>query len=249
MPCRINRKRLWTGRILLEAQNAEDRSSFITLTYSDDELPEGGSLSPDHLRYYLDRLRKRTGKEHKLRYFAVGEYGDKTQRPHYHLAVFGICPEVYESTLKTAWTMGHTHVGEIEPGSAEYLCGYTTKKMTSNKDKRLDGKCPEFARMSKYPPLGVKGIEGIMKQLYTKQGSIALQKMQDVPKSFRSHGKIWPIGKYWVNKLREEFNIIDPPVNNDWVLDPEGYENAIQKAQESSQKLWRRRDRSSSRKI
>lgn len=249
MPCRINKRRLWTGKILLEATHAGERSSFITLTYSDDDIPESGSLDTDHIRTFLDRLRKRKNTNDGLRFFAVGEYGDKTFRPHYHLAIFGIPPEVYSETLTDCWTMGHTHVGELEHASAAYLCGYATKKMTSDKDKRLKGRQPEFARMSKFPPLGYLGIEQIKQMLYTKKGSIALQKNKDVPKSYRCYGKIWPIGKYWLEKLREEFGIKNPPKNNDWVLDPEGYDNDQEKAQEVAQKLWRRRNRSSTRTL
>ena len=88
LPCRVNRRRIWTHRVLLEAIKSSE-SSFITLTYDDENLPENGSLCPSHVRDWLKRIRKKV-EPRKLRYFLVGEYGDETKRPHYHVALFGV---------------------------------------------------------------------------------------------------------------------------------------------------------------
>lgn len=86
MPCRLNRRRLWTHRLLLEQLKHGD-SCFLTLTYDEKHLPEGGSLVPKHAQDFLKRLRSKTNL--KLRYYLVGEYGEDTERPHYHVALFG----------------------------------------------------------------------------------------------------------------------------------------------------------------
>lgn len=220
MACRINKKRLWIAKMLLETVNSKKQSSFITLTYDDEHLPENGSIDPSEIKKFLKKLRQ-TIYIKKIRYFAVGEYGEQTFRPHYHLVIFGYPPEEVEKLVKNCWEKGFVHIGEVTQESINYIAGYVTKKMTSKEDPRLEGKHPEFSRMSKFPPLGNRGIERIKKQLYTKQGSAAILKYQDVPKQFQMNGKKYPIGKYFINKLREEFNITNPPKVTDFVVDIE----------------------------
>jgi len=144
MPCRINRRRLWSNRILLESCKHE-KSAFLTLTYAPEFLPENGSLQPRHLQLFLKRLRKELS-PHKIRFFAVGEYGDQTWRPHYHLAVFGI--DAFSTDIvRRCWGMGHVMVGDLSRASAAYIAQYCTKKLTSKDDPRLEGRHPEFTRM------------------------------------------------------------------------------------------------------
>ncbi|EBW8988162.1 hypothetical protein BXL21_24545 [Salmonella enterica subsp. enterica serovar Enteritidis] len=48
-----------------------DQNCFITLTYNDENLPEGGTLVRKHLTDFFKRLRKHfTGRT--IRYFACG---------------------------------------------------------------------------------------------------------------------------------------------------------------------------------
>ena len=90
LPCRINKKRVWTHRIMLESSLHTD-NAFVTLTYSDENLPKDGSLVPRHVQLFLKKVRKEI-EPARLRFFCVGEYGDRTQRPHYHVALFGYPP-------------------------------------------------------------------------------------------------------------------------------------------------------------
>ena len=87
IPCRIGKRRLWTHRILLESFT-HDYNSFVTLTYDESHLPEDGGLNHGHVQKFLKLLRKKVAPA-KVRYFVVGEYGEKSGRPHYHLALFG----------------------------------------------------------------------------------------------------------------------------------------------------------------
>ena len=92
IPCRINRKRLWTHRLMLESFSHSD-ATFVTLTY-DPEKYSGESLRPEDVTKFLKRLRRKLEPK-KLRYYLVGEYGDKTGRPHYHIALFGFPNCIY----------------------------------------------------------------------------------------------------------------------------------------------------------
>lgn len=240
-PCNYNKKRLWTGRIILESINHPAPSAFVTLTYDDHNLPDQGEVSPPDVMAYIKRLRQQqdTG---KVRYFAVGEYGDKTFRAHYHLALFGLPAEVYETTLRKTWQeFGHVHVGELTPASSSYIAGYTTKKMTKGDDYRLDGRHPEFTRMSKFPPLGAPGIAYIENLMYTRVGAAGLQKTKDVPTGFQHEGKTYPIGRYWRHHLREQIGINEPPAYQPWVVDLPKFKKDMKNAEKIAQKLYSKR--------
>jgi hypothetical protein len=186
--CKIVKKKTWKNRILLEAKMHQE-NSFLTLTYSDDKLPKGGSLDPDDTKNWLHRFRKAIDRKlgKKVRYFLVGEYGDETQRPHYHAALFGVgcrgpiaryvqgkrCKCVVCGICESTWGNGIIGLGTLENDSAAYIAGYVQKTvkvdgkavmgLTNEKDplvrKWLKGRHPEFTRMSRGGKNGV-GIGG-----------------------------------------------------------------------------------------
>lgn len=203
LPCRLNRRRLWTHRLILEAL-VHPGASFLTLTYEDANVPENSSLSPRDLQLFIKRLRHYTGAY--LRYFAVGEYGDLTQRPHYHLALFGIGPIESADPVHKCWGLGHTHAGELTLQSAAYIAGYVTKKMTSKDDERLQGRYPEFARMSNRPGIGALAIGDLADALSNKHGWDEIGRTGDVPMALRHGPKLLPLGRYLRRKLREAMN-------------------------------------------
>lgn len=205
---------MWTHRIMLEALQYED-NAFVTLTYSDEFLPAGGSLNPKHLQDWLKRFRKKI-EPARVRYYAVGEYGDESQRPHFHIAVFGFPACDHGSTLHGAenigrdccascrvifdtWGMGNIFVGTLELHSAQYIAGYVTKKMTSPDDERLQGRHPEFCRMSLRPGIGADAMHDVASELMR----FNLENTQaDVPVSLRHGSKTLPLGRYLRRKLR-----------------------------------------------
>lgn len=199
MPCRISKRRLWTHRILLETL-CHSASAFITLTYDEAHLPEGGTLVPKHYQDFLKRLRSYVP-ERRLRYFFVGEYGDVTWRPHYHAAIFGLCP-TEEELVRVAWPYGHIMVGDVTAGSAQYIAGYVTKKMTNRNDPRLKGRFPEFARPSLKPGIGALAVPKLVDVLTSPHGYKLLELNGDVPQVL-SHGRReLPLGRYLRSKMR-----------------------------------------------
>lgn len=214
MHCRIKARRVWSHRLMLEASQHE-HSSFWTLTYSDQHLPDGGSLAPRQTQEFLKRLRKYV-EPARLRFFCVGEYGDDTDRPHYHLAIFGYPKCVYSRSRYSRWTQnccphcdlirdkwgrGNVFGGALEIKSAEYIAGYVTKKMTSADDIRLNGRHPEFARMSRKPGIGCYAMDDVADALlkidFEKNGDL------DVPVALAHGNRQLPLGKYLRSKLRE----------------------------------------------
>lgn len=154
-------------------------------------------------------------KGQRLRFYAVGEYGDDTGRPHYHLALFGYNTCLYGRSrysklrvdccvqcdnIRDTWGLGHIFLGELEPASAGYVAGYIIKKMTKADDPRLKGRVPEFARMSRRPGIGAWAMDEVAHSLLTYSLD---EKLVDVPDSLRHGHKLMPLGRFLKRKLRE----------------------------------------------
>lgn len=216
--CKLERSRQWAVRLMHEAQ-LHERTSFITLTYRDECLPQPArassqsltaraapspdddqrtsysprtyeththeeksttaSLSKGDLRGFTKRLnehaRRKFGKG--VKYYACGEYGDRTQRPHYHIAVYGEDfsddrqkwkrsngNQLWRSSrLHELWPHGDADIGELTFESAAYIARYIMKKITGVKAaehyRRTDERgeeywlVPEFNVMSRRPGL------------------------------------------------------------------------------------------------
>ena len=88
--CLLEKARDWAVRCTHEAK-MHQKDCFITLTYSDQNLPPDGKLNYTHFQLFSKRLRKYAGKD--IGFFMCGEYGESTQRPHYHACIFGWDPE------------------------------------------------------------------------------------------------------------------------------------------------------------
>jgi len=58
LACSSNYRRDWVARMILESQAHSD-AVFVTLTYSDDNLPDRGSLVKRDLQLFFKRLRRR----------------------------------------------------------------------------------------------------------------------------------------------------------------------------------------------
>lgn len=86
--CRLNRSKNWAIRLMHES-TLHESSYFLTLTYSQGNLPPHSSLRLEDFQKFLKRLRKHVYPQ-KLRFFHCGEYGETTLRPHYHAIIFSL---------------------------------------------------------------------------------------------------------------------------------------------------------------
>lgn len=245
--CRINRQRTWVGKMMFE--NFTGPGVFCTMTYDPEDMPRCwselgdrvyGDLSKKHVSDFLHRYRKLWG---SYRFFLVGEYGTKTERPHYHMMMWGQNPlEVYDR-LRKAWPHGFVTVSLAEAARMRYIARYTLKKMTKVDDHRLDGRTPEFTRMSRRPPLGAMGMKAIAAQLVSQRGSAWLAANGDVPSDYRLEGERYPIGRYWRNWLREEIGYEKPKERAldeaELAAEREAFEIDVRKARLECQKLER----------
>lgn len=201
--CRIRKKKEWTNRIVLESALYED-NTFVTLSYDEDHLPEDASVSKRELQLFMKRLRK--DNDRKIRYFGVGEYGDVTCRPHYHVVLFnhpnclrGIseyskrdlkcCPVC--TSLRSVWQRGQVYLGEVSVESAAYVASYTIKGWTKEEE------VPEFLT----PEFTAKS-RGIGHDFAWELASNLLETDHPVvPFSVRHNGRFWPLGRYIREKV------------------------------------------------
>lgn len=142
--CRSNRARMWMLRLKHELE-LNRKALYVTLTYNDDCVPVSElefCLYKRHLQLYFKRLRKSLG-DQKIRYYAVGEYGRKTGRPHYHAIIFGTLDV---QKVEAAWKSGFVKIGAVTPDSIAYVCGYVIDKLNQEFVVRL---VSEFSVMSK----------------------------------------------------------------------------------------------------
>lgn len=215
MPCRINRRNLWTSRVLLEAR-MHAWSFFVTLTYAEENLPADGSVSPRDLMLFLKRLRAICPE--RIRFYAVGEYGGKVGRPHYHLSLFGLTDPCHigPATARLyahgpcmcvvcrAWGKGGVDIRELAQETAAYIMSFHTEPKDG-----WGGRRPGFARMSLRPGIGALAVPVIEKALTTDAGARSLLGNGDVPHVVRWEKRMRPLGRYLRRKIREELGM-DP---------------------------------------
>lgn len=145
----------WALRLHYESKLHLD-SKFLTLTYADCHLHWKNGMSQldkRDLQLYFKKLRKAGA---KIRYYAVGEYGSKTFRPHYHILLFGSVPDKF---IHSSWAFGHVHIGRVTQASVMYCLGYIVNgkgwKMRHNRQR-------PFSLMSRKPGLGANYLSPAM---------------------------------------------------------------------------------------
>lgn len=128
--CRVNKARELAFRMSAES-SYWPFSAFLTLTYAD---PNQISLSKLHLQSAFKRARKG---DLRFKYYAAGEYGGETHRPHYHLCLFydGDLGFISDVSLGKNnghllwWPHGLANLGTFTRESARYTADYLLKSL------------------------------------------------------------------------------------------------------------------------
>uniref|UniRef100_A0AAU8AVS3 Replication initiator protein n=1 Tax=Dulem virus 155 TaxID=3145632 RepID=A0AAU8AVS3_9VIRU len=185
--CRIEYSRQWANRCMLELQD-HDSAFFCTFTYDNDHVPisyyadpETGEALPSltlrkrDFQLLMKRIRKHFPDDH-IRFFACGEYGGQTFRPHYHAIIYGlhlhdlvpyktvreggVLYTYYNSeSLSRCWRdldgkpIGFVVVGEVTWESCAYTARYVVKKLKGKEAEFYEKHNiePEFSLMSRKP--------------------------------------------------------------------------------------------------
>lgn len=182
--CRLARSKMWALRCVHEA-SLYDLNCFITLTYSNECLPEGNTLVVKHFQDFMKRLRKKYGEG--IRFFHCGEYGDENERPHYHAILFnhdftdktpwkkavdGESMLWRSRSLEELWPFGHSSIGAVTYQSAAYVARYILKKMTGPNsiiyDEHLDPGTGELYAKRQPPYITMSRRPGIAREWFEK---------------------------------------------------------------------------------
>lgn len=198
--CRLEYSRQWALRIQKEATLYKD-NYFLTITYDQEHLPWidtineetgelilGNPLIPKHFTKFMKDLREYWDYHYKhqgIRFYGCGEYGEKHERPHYHICLmnFPIPEEELEfeknnelgdalykcQLIEDIWGKGLIRIGALTWQSAAYVARYILKKQKgecSEEIYRSKGQIPEFTRMSRKPGIGKGWYEENRDEIY-----------------------------------------------------------------------------------
>lgn len=143
--CLARRASGWSFRLMQEDKRSSS-AMFLTLTYDTGHVPitKNGfmTLNKRDVQLFMKRLRKVS--REKLRYYVCGEYGGKTNRPHYHMILFN----ADISKIQAAWQQGQVHYGDVNGASVGYTLKYMSKPSRIPMHKN-DDRLREFSLMSK----------------------------------------------------------------------------------------------------
>jgi hypothetical protein len=129
----------WTFRLEQEMKNCLC-PVFVTLTYNDEHLPtyydcEDGCLRSklvkSDLQKFMKRFRKNAGElADGCRFFAIGEYGSKYDRSHYHVVL--MCPNARRTNdirkvVEKSWHLGFSKVRYCTSTQVKYVTKYMNK--------------------------------------------------------------------------------------------------------------------------
>lgn len=154
--CRKRRADGWVFRLEQE-EKVHTNSLFVTLTYDSPPISFNGFMTLDktHVQKFFKRLRKAT-KCKTIKYYACGEYGGDTLRPHYHLILFDCTHQAIidawkkgDTDIQNGVVNGYVHFGYDCSGAAiayvtKYMCKVGKIPVHDHDDRQ-----PEFALMSK----------------------------------------------------------------------------------------------------
>ncbi|WNK13252.1 MAG: replication initiator protein [Microvirus sp.] len=175
--CQKTKSQVWSVRLYHESLQHE-RNCFVTLTYNE---PCPKTINKRDLQLFFKRLRH----VHRLRYFACGEYGTRTRRPHYHAIIFGedFRDESYainnvlysQPALANTWGLGLVSVGDASIESMAYTAGYCTKKMTD----------PDtFNMMSNRPGIGHTWLDKYRDDIVRTEQVVINGRNMPIPKKY-----------------------------------------------------------------
>lgn len=125
-----------------------ENSCFATLTYSEENVPRNDlgwtCLDKRHLVQLFKKMRKNCP---PFKYYAIGEYGSKTHRAHYHVFFFGLDHEETHEYLDEYWPHGHHRVTPINGNRIGYVANFHI--VAKRRPNAATEQTPEFTLCSK----------------------------------------------------------------------------------------------------
>jgi len=163
--CKQQKLTDWTTRIMIERTKCK-HAYFTTLTYDEENVYKKNdcylSLSKKDLQNFIREVRR----EKKIRYYAIGEYGTKTFRPHYHIIIF-TNEKMNVDFIKKHWKRGNIKNYPLCMGNIVYVCKFHVNYKTINDEHcEIYGIEKQFAIMSRRPGIGFSYIDEKIKEYH-----------------------------------------------------------------------------------
>lgn len=105
--------------------------AFVTFTYDDEHIPYSRNglqtLVKKEIPEFMRTLRHKC--PHRLKYYAVGEYGGITARPHYHAIMFNLPIMMVRvpALIQDIWKKGMVHSAPGNIATFKYVAKYVQK--------------------------------------------------------------------------------------------------------------------------
>lgn len=204
--CRKAKRTFLAHRILHDVQSCYPvGSSFITLTIESDRFAT--TLDKSLIQKFNKLLRS---KGYRYKFVAIGDYGSRTQRAHYHMLGIGL-PIEAAYDIKHCWPHGFVSVDPINSARVNYVLNYMDSFRIQDKDLfRSRGIEPPFRLMSK------------------NIGSSLFRKYPYSRYYFR--GRWFDYPHYWrsVNGSSKPCKSIDEMKRNIYTANRKGFRNAVE---------------------
>lgn len=214
--CRMEYAREWATRCEIEMRQWE-HNWFLTLTYDDEHLPRNvgidtktgevidtNYLVPEDLTQFMKSLRQYWQRHYdvnNIRFYACGEYGDRSQRAHYHVILFNIdIPDIephHKNTkgnmvftskiIEHIWGRGIIGIGIANWETAAYTAQYMLKKQKGKNAKSYYADrhiTPEFTRMSRMPGIAAEWYKANKDKLWQTDEIILAKGRKVKPPSY-----------------------------------------------------------------
>lgn len=181
--CLRNLQDIWSFRIAQEHKISKS-SFFLTVTYADEELIYSiAERRPElHKKHFVDfikrlrhtnypkdaKVRYNDPKYPTVRYYAVGEYGTETKRPHYHAIIFNLT-EKAQKNLSETWKKGITRLDPCNSASIHYVTKYVISRHADYGQLQKP-----FALMSRMPAIGANYLSSAMKKYHKDNQSFQI---------------------------------------------------------------------------
>ncbi len=197
----LNKKRAKKYLNRLVHLNFGKNDYFVTLTYSDDYLPNSISEAKKNVANYFRRINSTRKGEQNIKYIFVTEYGEKNKRIHHHAIIEG---SVKREVLEAKWRQGEVNIKPLDPDKGySYLVKYIMK---SPKGKKAWN-----------PSRGLK--KPIIKKDYSGFGDDVVRKWCFGHSSIDDEILNWKeLKKYGHLRIKESPEVVISPVNNGYYI-------------------------------
>lgn len=179
-------------------------ASFCCFTYSDENLPENGSLKKEHLQLFNKRCRQYVDihyNKRRYKFVACGEYGEDFGRAHYHVIFLGLSDVEALAAIRNSWNFGLVDVGPLGRGGLRYVLKYCTKQIKGSKAiEMFDNNGLERPFLIHSKNLGLEWI---------KHNYVSLC---DNNWFYRKNGRMVPVPRYVRNRFKNIADFDSEPV-------------------------------------